>query len=155
MQNLRAEAASLRARVRRIEARLAVPAGGRPGKTPGYANALERHAKDLRCRALRARLARAERRIEAGSAPVTRGGKALLRKRANLAAAGLTEAQWRDRWEATRLFLTAPLGRLANRPHGRYRLSCPVTFAYRGDEVAAQAATGAVRYDIGAPRGAL
>ena len=39
-------------------------------------------------------------------------------------------------------------GRLANRPHGRYRLSCPVGFSYRGDEVAAQAATGAVRYDI-------
>ena len=37
---------------------------------------------------------------------------------------------------------------LANRPHGRYRLSCPVRFSYRGDEVAAQAATGAIRYDI-------
>ncbi len=30
----------------------------------------------------------------------------------------------------------------------RYRLSGPVQFGYRGDEVAAQAATGAVRYDI-------
>lgn len=37
---------------------------------------------------------------------------------------------------------------MANRPHGRYRLDCPVAFPYRGDEVAAQAATGAVRYDI-------
>jgi IS605 OrfB family transposase len=44
--------------------------------------------------------------------------------------------------------LPAPLAHLANRPHGRYRLSCPVGFSYRGDEVAAQAATGAVRYDI-------
>jgi IS605 OrfB family transposase len=44
--------------------------------------------------------------------------------------------------------LPAPLKRLANAPHGRYRLSCPVLFPYRGDEVAAQAATGAVRYDI-------
>ena len=107
---------------------------------------------------------------------VTRGGRALLRKRANLAAAGLTEAQWRAEWEAARLFLTAdgekdkpwgnetlrwhpderwlevklpaPLAHLANRPHGRYRLSCPVEFTYRGDEVAAQAAAGAVRYDI-------
>ena len=175
-QNLRAERASLRARIARIEARLAVPAGGRSGKTRGYATAAERHAKDIRCRALRARLARAERRLAAGSVPVTRGGKALLRKRANLAAAGLTEQEWRARWEAARLFLTAdgeagkrwgnetirwhpdegwlevklpaPLADLANRPHGRYRLSCPVAFAYRGDEVAAQAATGAVRYDI-------
>jgi IS605 OrfB family transposase len=44
--------------------------------------------------------------------------------------------------------LPAPLAYLANRPHGRYRLSCPVEFSYRGGEVAAQAATGAVRYDI-------
>ena len=107
---------------------------------------------------------------------MVRGGKALLRKRANLAAAGLTEDQWRAEWESARLFLTAdgekdktwgnetirwhpdegwleiklpaPLAHLANRPHGRYRLSCPVAFAYRGDEVAAQAATGAIRYDI-------
>jgi IS605 OrfB family transposase len=41
-----------------------------------------------------------------------------------------------------------PLGHLANRPFGRYRLSCPAVFSYRGDEVAAQAATGAVRYDV-------
>jgi IS605 OrfB family transposase len=107
---------------------------------------------------------------------VTRGGRALLRKRLNLAAAGLTEDQWRQQWEAARLFLTAdgeagkpwgnetirfnpdegwlelklpaPLTSLANEPHGRYRLSCPVAFSYRGDEVAAQAATGAIRYDI-------
>jgi IS605 OrfB family transposase len=44
--------------------------------------------------------------------------------------------------------LPAPLAHLANRPHGRYRLSCEVRFGYRGDEAAAQAATGAVRYDI-------
>ena len=44
--------------------------------------------------------------------------------------------------------LPAPLSRLANSPHGRYRLSWPVEFTYRGDAVAAQAATSAVRYDI-------
>jgi hypothetical protein len=175
-QNLRAEQASLRARVARIEERLAVPAGGRRGKTRGYATAAERHGKDLRGRALRARLARVERRLATGSVRVTRGGQALLRKQANLAAAGLTEQEWRARWEAARLFLAAdgeagkpwgnetirfhpdegwlevklpaPLTGLANRPHGRYRLSCPIAFTYRGDEVAAQAATGAVRYDI-------
>ena len=131
---------------------------------------------DLRLRALKARLARAERQADAGMVAVTRGGRGLLRKRANLAAAGLTEDEWRAEWEASRLFLTAdgekdkpwgnetirvhpdehwlevklpaPLAYLANRPHGRYRLSCPVVFAYRGDEAAAQAATGAIRYDI-------
>jgi hypothetical protein len=105
-----------------------------------------------------------------------RDGKALLRTRSNRSAAGLTQAQWRERWESARLFLTAdgeagkplgnetirwhpgqgwlelklpaPLSHLANGPHGRYRLSCPVEFAYRGDEVEAQAVTGAVRYDI-------
>jgi hypothetical protein len=176
VQNLRVDQASLQARVSRIEARLAVPAGGKQGQARGYATAPERHAKDIRRRALRARLALAERRLAAGTVPVTRGGRALLRQRANLAAAGLTEEQWRARWEAARLFITAdgeagkrwgnetirfspdegwlevklpaPLSDLANRPHGRYRLSCPVAFTYRGDEVAAQAATSAIRYDI-------
>jgi hypothetical protein len=117
-----------------------------------------------------------EWQLEAGTVSVVRGGKALLRTKNNLAAAGLTEAQWRVQWESARLFLTAdgekdkawgnetirwhpnqgwleiklpaPLAYLANRPHGRYRLSCPVGFSYRGDEVATQAATGAIRYDI-------
>ena len=44
--------------------------------------------------------------------------------------------------------LPAPLEHLANRPHGRYRLSCLVSFHYRGGDVAAQAESGAVRYDI-------
>ena len=107
---------------------------------------------------------------------VVRGGKALLRKRASLTRAGLTEAQWRQQWESARLFLAAdgeaakawgnetirwhpdegwleiklpvPLAHLANQPHGRYRLSRPVEFTYRGDEVAAQVISSAVRYDI-------
>ena len=175
-QNLRAGQASLQARIRRIEARLAVPAGGKSGRTRGYATAAERHAKAIRLRSLKARLARADRRLAAGTVSVVRGGRALLCKRANLAAAGLDEDRWRAEWESARLFLTAdgekdkwlgnetirwhpgegwleirlpaPLAHLANRPHGRYRLSCPVEFSYRGDEVAAQTAAGAVRYDI-------
>jgi hypothetical protein len=91
---------------------------------------------------------------------VVRGGRGLLRKRANLEAARLTEAGWKEQWEAARLFLTAdgedgkpwgnetirfnpdegwleiklpaPLSHLANRPFGRYRLSCPVAFSYPG-----------------------
>jgi hypothetical protein len=175
-QNLRAERSSLLARIRRIEARLAVAAGGKAGRTRGYASPAERHAKTIRLKALKARLARVERQLEGGTVSVVRGGKSLLRKRSNLAAAGLAQAQWRRQWESSRLFLTAdgekdkawgnetirwnpdagwleiklpaPLARLANQPHGRYRLSAPVGFSYRGDEIAAQAATGAVRYDI-------
>ncbi len=175
-QNLRAEQSSLTARIGRIQVRLAVQAGRKAGTTRGYPTAAERYAKTVRLQALQARLARVQRQAEGGAVSVVRGGKALLRKRNNLAAAGLTGAEWRQEWEAARLFLTAdgekdkawgnetirwhpeqgwlevklpaPLAPLANRPHGRYRLSCPVGFSYRGGEVAAQAATGAVRYDI-------
>ena len=175
-QNLRAQQSSLTARIRRIEARLAVQAGGKAGKTRGYATAAERHSKTVRLQALKARLGRVQQHLDSGTVSVVRGGKALLRKRNNLAAAGLTQARWRREWESARLFLTAdgekdktwgnetirwnpdagwlevklpaPLADLANRPHGRYRLSAAVQFGYRGDEVAAQVAAGAVRYDI-------
>ncbi len=175
-RNLAAERGTLQARVRKIEARAAVPAGTRAGRLSGYATPAERHAKTIRLKALKARLARAERRAEDGRVSITRGGRRLMRTRLSLADAGLTEGQWRERWEAARLFLTAdgekdkawgnetirfnpdegwlelklpvPIAHLANRPHGRYRLSCPAGFKHRGDEVAAQAATGAVRYDL-------
>jgi IS605 OrfB family transposase len=175
-QNLRDEQASLTARIRRIETRLAVQTGKEHGQTRGYATPAERHSKAIRLKALEVRLSRVQRRLDSRAKSVVRGGKPLLRKRNNLSAAGLTEDQWRREWESARLFLTAdgekdalwgnytirwnpdagwleiklptPLAHLANQPHGRYRLSAPVGFPYRGDEVAAQAATGAVRYDI-------
>ena len=175
-RNLRAERASLTARIGRIGARLVVPAGQTAGRTRGYATAAERHTKTIRLQTLTAWLGRVQQQLDGGAVSVVRGGKALLRQRASLAAAGLTQDQWRRPWESARLFLTAdgekdkawgnetlrwhpgqgwlevnlpaPLAGLANRPHGRYRLSCPVAFGYRGDQVAAQAATGAVRYDI-------
>src|SRR5258708_3401140 len=58
---------------------------------------------------------------------------------------------WAGGQSSVEVKLPAPLAHLAHlaqRPHGRYRLSCPVEFTYRGDEVAAQAASGAIRYDI-------
>jgi truncated hemoglobin YjbI len=175
-RNLLAERGSLVARITRIQARLAVPAGTQAGRVAGYATAAERHAKTIRIQALRTRLAEVEQQLGTGRVSVCRGGKALLRTRHHLAAAGLTETAWRQRWAASRMFLTAdgekdktwgnetirwnpeqnrleirlptPLAHLANRPCGRYRLSCPVEFPYRGADVAAQAATGAIRYDI-------
>jgi hypothetical protein len=175
-RNLEEERASLKARVRRIEARVAVQAGKKNGRTRGYATPAERYAKTIRLKALKARLARAEQRTEAGSVSVARGGRQLMRARLSLEEAGLTEDRWREEWEASRLFLTAdgeasklwgnetirvnpnegwlelklpaPLAGLANRPSGRYRLACPAEFSYRADEVAAQATSGAVRYDI-------
>jgi IS605 OrfB family transposase len=175
-QTLRANRTSLQARIRRIQARLAIPAGSKSGRMRGYATAAERHAKTVRLQVLKTRLAKVEQRLASGGLSVVRGGKPLLRARNNLAAAELTEDRWRQQWESARLFLTAdgekdkawgnetirwhpdegwleiklpvPLAHLANRPHGRYRLSAPVRFSYRGDEVAAQAASGAVRYDM-------
>jgi hypothetical protein len=125
---------------------------------------------------LTARLTRVDARIAQGQVSVVRGGRRLLHARQHLEAAGLTKPQWHRQWEAARWFLTAdgdaeyplgngtilvhpeeawlelklpgPLAHLANRPHGRYRLSCPVRFSYRADHWAAQVTSGAVRYDI-------
>ena len=80
---------------------------GKAGRVRGYATRAERHAKDIRLRGLKARLARVEQRIGSGAVSVTRGGRGLLRNRANLAAAGLTEDRWRAEWESSRWFLTA------------------------------------------------
>ena len=175
-RNLRAGRSSLQARVKRIENRLAIAAGEKRGHAKGYATQAERHGKQQRLQRLRHRLEMTGRQLAAGQVSVCRGGRRLARARHNLPAAGPAGAQWREQWESARLFLTAdgeaakalgnetirwhpgegwlevrlpaPLAHLANRPHGRYRLSCPVGFPYRGDDVAAQAATGAVRYDI-------
>jgi hypothetical protein len=175
-KNLLDERAHLRRAIHRLQQRVQTPVGGKTGRVRGYATAGERWAKQRRLQMLATRLAEVETRLAAGRVSVVRGGRRLLRLRQHLGAAGLTESQWRQQWATERLFLTAdgeaevawgnmtirwhpvegwlelklpiPLGHLANRPHGRYRLTCPVAFSYRGDEVAAQAAAGAVRYDI-------
>lgn len=90
-----------------------------------------------------------------------RGGKRLINNRRNLAAAQLTEQEWRQRWEAERRFLAAdgesgkrygnetihvtpagevslklpaPLEHLANAKHGRYVLAARVSFPHRGEQ---------------------
>ena len=175
-RNLRAERASLRARARAVESRLKIPSGTRQGRLRGYATPAERFEKQRRLQALRTRQAGVEERIAAGRVSVCRGGRRLAKARHGLAGAGKSTEQWRREWDAGRWFLTAdgeagkrlgnetvrwhpdegwlevklpaPLAHLANAPHGRCRLGCPVSFPYRGDEVAAQTAGGAVRYDI-------
>jgi hypothetical protein len=175
-QNLQDERASLRGAIHRLRQRVQAPVGGKAGRVRGYETPGERWAKQRRLQSLLTRLARVEARLAAGRVSVVRGRRRLLRLRHHLVAAELTERQWRQRWAAERLFICAdgeaeaawgnltirwhpkeswlelklptPLVHLANRPHGRYRLSCPVAFTYRGEEVAAQAASGAVRYDI-------
>jgi hypothetical protein len=86
---------------------LAIQAGSKSGRVRGYATAAERHAKTIRLQVLTARLGRVERQLDSGTVGVVRGGKSLLRVRNNLTIGGLTESQWRERWESARLFLTA------------------------------------------------
>ena len=174
-RNLLAERRSLSSRVNRIRRRLGLATGTGRGRTRGYATRAERFEKQRRLQVLESRLAEAERRIAEGRVSVCRGGRRLARTRHHCEEAGLAGA-WRREWESARLFITADgetdkawgnetirfhpgehwvqvklpaaLSHLANRPHGRYQLSCPVDFPYRGDEVAAQAASGAIRYDV-------
>jgi hypothetical protein len=178
----------LRRAVRRLQARLAVGVGQRHGRVRGYRSQAERFAKQRRLQHLQARLAEVEQRIVTGRVSVCRGGRRLAKLRHAVAndagsakGAGTTEvtqAEWRIRWDAERLFLTAdgeatkawgnetirvhpdqqwleirlptPLAHLSNTP-GRaatYRLCCRVMFTHRRHEWAAQAAGGAVRYDL-------
>ncbi|ACU54351.1 transposase, IS605 OrfB family [Acidimicrobium ferrooxidans DSM 10331] len=176
MGNLEAEQRSLRARIAQIRRRLAVPAGTRRGRSYGYPTQAERFQKQRRLQILEHRLEVVEARLESGRVSICRGGKHLANVHHHLDEAGLTDDAWRERWRAERWFLTADgekdkylgnltirwhpdeqwldialpraLAHLANRSRNRYRLSCPISFPYRGDEVAAQAVNGAVRYDI-------
>jgi hypothetical protein len=173
-RNLLDARAGLGRAIRVIQRRLAVPVGHRGSGTRGYATQKERWAKQQRLQHLRARLARVERRVGQGRVSVCRGGRRPAKLRHHIDQAGLPG--WYARWQAERWFLTAdgeadkrlgnetirvhpeegwlelklpaPLVHLANTPHGRYRLSCPVRFTHRGQEWAAQVASGTVRYDI-------
>jgi hypothetical protein len=179
-KNLLDERTGLRRATGRIQTRLAVPVGQRHGRVRGYATQAERYEKQRRLQHLTSRLAEVEQRIAQGRASVCRGGRRLakLRHAVDRADVRLTKAEWRERWEARRLFLTAdgeaeaPWGNQTIRVHpdehwlelrlptplahlsstlGRapaYRLACPVRFSYRAGEWAAQAASGAVRYDL-------
>ncbi|MBV9024573.1 MAG: hypothetical protein JO362_12455 [Streptomycetaceae bacterium] len=177
MRALYDERTGLRRAITTIRTRLAVPCGRRTGKVRGYADPAERFHKQHRLAVLTARLARVERRIEDGHPSIVVGGRRLAKTRHHLDAAQLTEAQWRQRWDARRMFLTAdgesgapfgnytltvdphdgtvslvlpePLRHLANAPRGRYRLSGTVGFSHRREEWLDRVTTNrAVRYDI-------
>ncbi|MEJ1201913.1 MULTISPECIES: transposase [unclassified Streptomyces] len=175
---VRAHIQSLEAGVRVLRQRLSMPVGQKGSKKApgGYRSRREWHAKARRLHVLEDRLARARADWAAGAVHVVRGGKRLARLRHHLPAARLTEAQWRERWEAERWFLQAdgesgkrfgnetvrvspdgevsirlpaPLKELANAPHGRYVLTGRIRFAHRGQEWADRvAANRAVAYRI-------
>ncbi|MEU5425444.1 hypothetical protein AB0H73_07520 [Streptomyces olivoreticuli] len=171
------EASSLRRAIRTVTRRLAAPCGGKEGKARGYKDQVERLGKQRRLQVLTARLARVEQRIASGRPSIAIGGRRLAKARHNLEKAQITEAQWREQWDAARLFLTAdgesgapfgnyticvdpndgsvtivlpePLRHLANAPRGRYRLGCTVQFSHRREEwLDRVTANRAVRYDF-------
>ncbi|MCX5607763.1 hypothetical protein OHB39_09270 [Streptomyces sp. NBC_00047] len=171
------ERASLRRTIAKIRDRLTVPCGQRVGGVRGYPDQKERAQKQYRLQVLTARLAEVEARIEAGHPAIVVGGKRLAKIRHNLADAGLADAEWRERWDAERMFLAAdgesgapygnytitvdpgdgtvtivlpePMRHLANASRGRYRLTAKVTFTHRRDEWLDRAtANQSVRYKI-------
>ncbi|MFE5212801.1 IS200/IS605 family accessory protein TnpB-related protein [Streptomyces sp. NPDC056600] len=177
----RAQAAhlhQLQTTINAIRHRLAQPLGAKGAKRApgGYRSAFEWRQKAQRLRALEARHAEVRADWEAGRVHVVRGGKRLATTRHHLAEAGLTEDEWRARWEAARAFLSAdgesgkrfgnetirvapggevsvklprPLEHLANAPHGRYVLTGRVAFAHRGEEWTDRIdANRAVAYEI-------
>jgi hypothetical protein len=177
----------LRAAIVTIEVRLAAPTGDtltvaeRKGRRKtkafkGYATQAERFQKQRRVQHLRGELARAEQDRAAGRVHVVEGGKRLAHTRHHLAAAGLTESQWREQWSAARWRIRAngspdepfgnltitvtpagavsvrlpkPLEHLANAPRGRYVLSGAAVFGHRADEWATRITGGnSVSYTI-------
>ncbi|MFG2292845.1 IS200/IS605 family accessory protein TnpB-related protein [Streptomyces sp. NPDC048603] len=169
---------SLEAGVRTLTHRLSLPLGAKGSKRAlgGYRTRQEWHAKKRRLHVLESRLEQARADRDGGTVHVARGGRKLARARHNLQQAGLSEAEWRQRWQAERWFLaadgesgkrygnetirvgpdgevsiklTAPLAGHANAPHGRYVLTGRLRFRHRGSEWADRVqANRAVAYRI-------
>ncbi len=152
---------SLRQAIRTIRKRLAVPVGGKDGKTLGYFTEQEHWYKTQRLAHLKAKLVRKSSEEEAGKVSVCRGGKRLLKNRLYLDEANLTKNEWLVAWQSRRAFLSAdgesgkgygnetirvspegtidirlptPLKHLSNVRGCRYRLDGKAVFSYRADE---------------------
>ncbi|MFB7612972.1 IS200/IS605 family accessory protein TnpB-related protein [Kitasatospora sp. NPDC056181] len=154
---------SLDTGIRTTRHRLSLPIGEKGTKRApgGYRSRQEWFAKSRRLATLEDRHAAVAADYVSGRVRVARGGRKLLNTRHHLAAANLTEAQWRERWEAARRFLSADgesgkrygnetirvtpdggisiklpaaLAEHANARHGRYVLAAQVCFPHRGAE---------------------
>ncbi len=180
MRGLEAHVTVLRCGVDVLEQRCALRPGqfactaetGGP-RQRGYRSAGERFAKTRRLAVLRSRLQTAQEALECGRPSVTVSGKCLWRNRTHLVTVGMTEGQWRARWDAARMFLTADgeSGKAGGNEtvrldeDGRLRLKvpaalvakfgthvsigAPVRFSHRSTEWADRVAgRRAVRYDI-------
>ncbi|MFE7710587.1 IS200/IS605 family accessory protein TnpB-related protein [Streptomyces sp. NPDC057486] len=171
---------NLAAGIKTLRHRLSLPIGEKGTKRAagGYRSKSEWFRKSRRLAMLEDRHAAVVAEWQAGRVRVrvVRGGRRMLNTRHHLAQAGLTEGQWRQRWEAERWFiaadgesgkrfgnetirvtpdgevsirLPAPLAHLANAGHGRYVLTPRIGFAHRGAEWADRiTANRAVAYHI-------
>jgi hypothetical protein len=185
MRNLAAHVADLRAAVNVLTRRCALrpgesaPESGdgmaprRRGGGRGYRSAAERFAKTRRLATLSERLTAAEKALTAGHPSITVGGNRLWRSRNYLDATQPAENEWRKKWDAARIFLTADGesgtagGNATIRVDqaGQLRIkvpaalvddlgthvviAAPVRFTYLGDDWAQHvAARRAIRYDI-------
>jgi hypothetical protein len=135
MRALAAHVRDLRAAVQVLEARCALCPGvlapadyseagrrrRRPRRRRGYRSAGERFAKTRRLAVLRARLNATESAFAAGHPSITVGGKRLWHTRNHLDTAEMTEQEWRNHWDASRMFFTADgeSGKLGGRNHPR------------------------------------
>jgi hypothetical protein len=97
----------LRRAIRTIRSRLAVPVGSKQDRVRGYATRTERFAKRWRLQHLEAELVEVEDRLAGRRMSVCRGGRRLAKQRHTLDQAKVSEQQWRARWQAERMFLTA------------------------------------------------
>lgn len=166
---------SLDAAIATLAKRCAIDAGKRDEHgNRGYRDTAERHAKTRRLAALKQRLIQAKTQLHYQRPSVVVGGKRLWRNRNHLDDAGLTLPQWRDKWEASRTFLTADgeTGKVGGnetiRVHPKTGLlriktpaaladqigthliiSAPVGFSHRGPQWQERITNNqAVRYDI-------
>jgi hypothetical protein len=107
LANLADRRIMLRRSIRTIRSRLAVPVGSKQDRVRGYATRTERFAKRWRLQHLEAELVEVEDRLAGRRMSVCRGGRRLAKQRHTLDQAKVSEQQWRARWQAERMFLTA------------------------------------------------
>ena len=168
-----------------IATRLNKPIGeqGTKGEPGGYRTRQEWFVKKRRVYALADRVDAVRADHTAGRVSAVRGGTKMLYQRHNWDAAGITEAGWRQRWEAQRWLLSAdgesgkklgnetirispdgeiriklpaPWADLANAKHGRYVLHARAVFSYRSSQWADRVVTNhavAYRIHLDLPRG--
>ena len=97
-RNLEAHADGLKGQIKALTEKLALPVGSKDGcKTHRV-----RSQKRYRLECLERKLNRTLAQLDANRLSICLGGKALARNRHNLEAAGLTEDEWRLRWDAAR-----------------------------------------------------